>query len=128
VVITTPPYSNLTITALNYIEAALSANVAVVGVFFYQDGVLNASNKVSITSDEFQTVSRWQTLHQVHQLPLHLCNTAGEKRGLSDEGSDSESKIGNNTENNSDINSAFTVSGLGELVEITNQAQRVVQF
>jgi len=116
VVITTPPYSNLTITALNYIEAALNANVTIVGVFFYQDGVLNASNKVQIASDEFQTISRWHTLHQTHQLPLHLCNTAGEKRGLSDE------------ESYSDINSAFTVSGLGELVEITNQAQRVVQF
>ena len=117
VVITTPPYSNLTTTALNYIEAALHSGIELVGVFFYQDGVLNANSKVQIASDEFQAIKRWQTLHQQYNLPLHLCITAAEKRGMSDE-----------SDVNDLIHPAFTISGLGELVELSTRADRLVQF
>ena len=117
VVITTPPYSNLTITALSYIEAALHAKIELVGVFFYQDGVLNANSKVHIASDEFQTIKRWQDLHKNYQLPLHLCITAAEKRGMTED--DDTCHL---------IHPAFTVSGLGELVELSTTADRLVQF
>jgi len=116
VVVTTPPHSNLTVSALNYIEAALNVGVEVIGVFFYQDGVLNASNHVRIANDEFQATQQWQHLHSKYQLPLHLCITAAEKRGLTD---DSSTPL---------IIDAFTVSGLGELVELNSKADRVVQF
>ena len=116
VVITTPPYSNKTATALDYVETALKAGIELVGVFFYQDGVINADQNVAITSDEFQAINQWQKLHQEFALPLHLCNTAAEKRGLRDDISPSN------------INSIFTVSGLGELVELCHLADRVVQL
>jgi tRNA 2-thiouridine synthesizing protein D len=115
VIITTPPYSNLSATALDYIETALKSSVELVGVFFYQEGVLHANTNVQIASDEFQADSHWQRLHQKYKLPLHLCITAAEKRGISDE----------QTKN---INQIFTVSGLGELVELSTMADRMVQF
>lgn len=115
VVITTPPYNNLSITALDYIETALKSGVDLVGVFFYQDGVIHANQRAQIASDEFQCIKQWQSLHQTYQLSLHLCVTAAEKRGLSDE-----------KPNN--IDPIFTVSGLGELVELVNKADRLVQF
>ncbi len=34
VIVTTPPYSNLSVTALDYIETALKTGVEVIGVFF----------------------------------------------------------------------------------------------
>ena len=115
VVITTPPFSNLSVTALDYIETALKAEVELVGVFFYQDGVMHANTNVQIASDEFQVLSHWQRLHQGYKLPLHLCITAAEKRGISDEHAQN-------------IHSIFTVSGLGELVELSSMADRMVQF
>ena len=115
VVITTPPYSNLSVTALDYIETALKTDVKLVGVFFYQDGVMHANTNIQIASDEFQAISYWQRLHQTYQLPLHLCVTAAEKRGMSDE-------------HDSNIHPIFTVSGLGELVELSSKADRMVQF
>ena len=115
VVITTPPYSNLSVTALEYIESALNAGVELVGVFFYQDGVMHANTNIQIASDEFQAISHWQRLHQSYNLPLHLCITAAEKRGMSDE-------------HEKNIHSIFTVSGLGELVELSTAADRMVQF
>ncbi len=117
VVVTTPPYSHLTITAIDYIEAALKAGIDVIGVFFYQDGVMHANADVSIASDEFQAIKHWQQLQQEFQLPLHICVTAAEKRGIA---CDSLA--------NQKINQAFTVSGLGELVELTTKAARLVQF
>ena len=115
VVITTPPYSNLSITALDYIETALKSGVEFIGVFFYQDGALHANVNIQIESDEFQAISHWESLHQEYSLPLHLCITAAEKRGMSDEHVDN-------------IHPMFTVSGLGELVELSTTADRLVQF
>lgn len=118
-VVTTPPNSNLTTTAINLVRAALDSGVSVIGVFFYQDGVLNAAKYLSIPSDEFQTLAKWQQLNSEYNVPLYLCITAAEKRGLSDELNNHES---------SNIDAAFTVSGLGELVELTSKAERVVQL
>jgi tRNA 2-thiouridine synthesizing protein D len=115
VVVTTPPYSNLSVTALDYIETALKSGVELLGVFFYQDGVMHANLHTQIASDEFQCIDHWQTLRDTYELPLHLCITAAEKRGISDE-----------SPNN--IHPIFTVSGLGELVELTTKADRLVQF
>lgn len=115
VIITTPPYSNLSVTALNYVEAALQSGIDLIGVFFYQDGVLHANANIKIASDEFQAISHWQKLHQDYSLPLHLCITAAEKRGISDD-------------NDRDIHPIFTISGLGELVELSAIADRTVQF
>jgi len=115
VVITTPPYSNLSVTALDYIETALKAGIELVGVFFYQDGVMHANTNIEIASDEFQSIAHWQRLQQAYKLPLHLCITAAEKRGISDEHA-------------KNIHSIFTVSGLGELVELSSIADRLVQF
>jgi len=117
VVITTPPYSPLTTTAIAYVEAALAADISIVGVFFYQDGVMHANKDINIASDEYQAIAQWQRLHQTYQLPLHICITAAEKRGIACDSIDNEK-----------INGVFTVSGLGELVEITTKALRLVQF
>jgi len=117
VVITTPPYSPLTATAIAYVEAALVADISIVGVFFYQDGVMHANKDINIASDEYQAIAQWQRLHQTYQLPLHICITAAEKRGIACDSIDNEK-----------INEVFTVSGLGELVEITTKALRLVQF
>ncbi|WP_426370425.1 sulfurtransferase complex subunit TusD [Pseudocolwellia sp. HL-MZ7] len=124
VVITTPPSSYLTITAIDYINCAIDAGIDVVGVFFYQDGVLNASANISIPNDEYQTHKKWQTLNEKHAINLHVCITACEKRGLSDDlASEPNGQI-----SLSNISQYFTVSGLGELVELTARADKVVQF
>ncbi len=117
VVVTTPPYSHLTISALTYVEAALVAGINVIGVFFYQDGAMHANKDISIASDEYQAIEHWQRLNKEYQLPLHICITAAEKRGIACDSID-----------NDQVNEAFTVSGLGELVELTTKAARLVQF
>lgn len=118
-VITTPPNSNLTATAISMITTALALNISVVGVFFYQDGVLNGSQHLALPNDEYQAHQQWQQLHIDYNLPLHLCATAAEKRGLSDDINDNKA---------TNIHNAFTLSGLGELVELNVKADRLIQL
>jgi tRNA 2-thiouridine synthesizing protein D len=118
-VITTPPNSNLTTTAINMITAALESDIVVVGVFFYQSGVLNGSKHLAVSNDEYQAVKQWQKLYCEYNLSLHLCATAAEKHGLSDCINDSQA---------TNVHEAFTLSGLGELVELNVKADRLIQL
>ncbi|REL29590.1 sulfurtransferase complex subunit TusD [Thalassotalea euphylliae] len=115
-VVTTPPHQNNTATVIEFAESILTAGHQINGIFFYQDGVLNASTLTSIPNDEFQAPAAFVKLLNDHQVALHLCITAGEKRGLTDQ----DGVI--------NINPAFTVSGLGEMVELTSTADKVIQL
>jgi len=101
------------------VTAAFRMNINVVGVFFYQGGVLNGSQHLALPNDEYQSYKQWQQLHHDFNLPLHLCATAAEKHGLSDDFDEQKS---------SNINEAFTLSGLGELVELNVKADRLIQL
>ncbi|REL26982.1 sulfurtransferase complex subunit TusD [Thalassotalea euphylliae] len=115
-VVTTPPHQNNTATALEFAQATLAAGHTINGIFFYRDGVLNASKLTAMPSDELQAISAFVKLNEDHQVPLHLCITAGEKRGLTDD------------QQTMNIHSAFTVSGLGEMVELSTNADKVIQL
>lgn len=124
VIVSTQPIDSKTNTAIEFVTAAAQQdNIELLGVFFYQDGVLNASKTLSIPSDEFQAMNRWKALHQQYDVPLYLCITAAEKRGMTDELSGAHS-----ISDTSNINEIFTVAGLGELVELTTKADRLVQL
>ena len=128
VIVTTPPSSPLTATVIDYINQAVKCDVKVVGVFFYQDGVLNASKHLCIPNDEYQINNAWEQLNQQHHVELHVCISACEKRGLSDEITVCNSDTLKDIFSDSNISEYFTVSGLGELVELTAKSDRVVQF
>lgn len=117
VIITSPPHSPLTVTAISYVESALKAGIKVIGVFFYQGGALHANSNISIASDEYQAIKHWQRLEHHYTLPLHICVTAAEKHGIVCD-----------TVGEEKLNESFTVSGLGELVDLTTKASRLVQF
>lgn len=117
IVVTSSPLSNLTNSAQDIVEAIAMSEHEVKGVFFYQQGVLNASNQIVIPADETQTIKRWQQLKANYNIPLHLCSTAAEKHGLIND--DEETAL---------IDNAFTLSGLGELVVLTEQSDKVIQL
>jgi tRNA 2-thiouridine synthesizing protein D len=121
-VVTTPPHSHLTASAINVALACINNGITLLGVFFYQDGVLNSAKHLSIPADEYQSLAKWQALNSEYNVPLYICISAAEKRGLSDEATNNEDDIASN------IDRHFTVSGLGELVELTSNADRVLQL
>ena len=116
--ITSSPLSNLTATSIALVkQLMMNENIKLLGAFFYQDGVLNASASLSIPADEYQSVKQWQAIYRDYGLPLHLCITAAEKRGLSDE-----------WRNMSNVLPEFTVSGLGEFVSLYKAADQLIQL
>lgn len=118
-VVTTSVIDNKTNTALAFAKELVQQGHSINGIFFYQDGVLNANKYVQAPSDEINLLTAWVDFNKQTSTPLHLCITAGERRGLTD----------NEDEGfNHNIHPAFTISGLGELVVLTSTADKVVQL
>lgn len=113
--VTTAPYEATTYTAFDYAETALNLGYTIVGIFFYQSGSLNAFTAITTPSDELNMTARWQSLATKHNTGLHLCITAGEKRGI-------------DPDNSSSVAEHFILSGLGEMVSLANDADTLVQF
>lgn len=95
-----------------FCRAALSKGHDIARVFFYGDGVGNASRFVAPPQDERHTVQRWSQLAGEHALDLVVCVAAGLRRGLCEQ----------------NLAPGFRISGLGQLVEASIAADRVLVF
>lgn len=108
-----PAWSHQSVlTACQFANTAIRRGNKVKAVFLYQGAVLNASDSLEISSDELNGQQHLIELHETHGVPLMLCVTAAEKRGLS------ESQIAN----------GFKIAGLAELAELSTETDKVVQF
>ncbi len=118
------PYSSqASYTAYQFAVAALSQGHNLHRVFFYQDGVHNATSLATPPQDEFNLQQAWQHLAKDHNLDLVVCIAAALRRGLLDEG---EAKRYEKSSHN--IAQAFTISGLGQLVEAAVISDRLISF
>lgn len=106
-----------------FAKAALAKGHEVFRVFFYHDGVNNASRLTVPPADDRHIVNRWSALGQEHNLDLVVCIAAAQRRGLLD---DNEAK--RQGKDASNIAPAFRISGLGQLVEAGIQCDRLVTF
>ena len=98
--------------AYSFCSAALAQGHAIVRVFFYGAGVLNASLWARPPQDETHLVQRWSQLAQQFNVDLVVCVAAAQRRGLQPE----------------HIAPGFRISGLGQLVDASIAADRVVVF
>ncbi len=92
-------------------------------VFFYHDGIYHAFKYATPPDDELQFTALWSGLAKRHQLDLVVCISAAQRRGLlhSDEAK-RQGKL------NGDLAEGFRISGLGQLVEATLEADRFIVF
>ncbi|MCX7149506.1 MAG: sulfurtransferase complex subunit TusD [Rhodocyclales bacterium] len=81
-------------------------------VFFYNDGVNNASSLTEPPLDDRNIVNRWSKLAADHKVDLVVCVAAALRRGIRDE----------------NLAAGFRISGLGQLVEAGIEADRLVTF
>lgn len=108
--------------ALLFARALLAEGHSLDSVFFYREGVYNANQLTAPASDEADLVRAWQALHQQHSVGLYICVAAALRRGVADaEHVDVQEHPGN-------LQSGFTLTGLGALAEAALTADRVVQF
>lgn len=110
-------------TAYNFAVAALATGHEVYRVFFYHDGVNNATRLTTPPQDDRNVVNRWSELAAKHNLDLVVCVAAAQRRGIAD--ADEAKRNGKNADN---IAPGFRISGLGQLIEGGIQSDRLVVF
>jgi len=99
-------------TAYQFAKAAIEKGHEIHRVFFYHDGVNNASKLTEPPQDDRNIVARWSKLAEEHGVDLVVCVAAALRRGIVDE----------------NLATGFRISGLGQLVESGIQADRLVTF
>lgn len=97
--------------AYNFIQAALARGHEIRGIFFYHDGVNNATKFMDPPRDDRHIGKRWVELGQ-KGIDIVVCVAAGKRRGLT----------------NDVLLPKTRISGLGQLAEIANESDRLVTF
>lgn len=110
-------------TAYQFVKAALAKGHEIYRVFFYHDGVNNATRLTVPPQDERNIVKRWTELAMQHKLELVVCIAAAQRRGVMNA---AEAK--RNGKDADNIAPGFHISGLGQLIEAGIQADRLVVF
>lgn len=109
--------------ALQFCRAVLLGGHGVHRLFFYQDGVHNASALIVPPQDELHLPQAWQALVAAHGLDAVVCVASALKRGILDEG-----EAGRYGKTACNLLPGFSIGGLGQLVEATLASDRVVNF
>ncbi len=109
--------------AYQFVKAALARGHEIFRVFFYHDGVNNATRLTVPPQDDRNFVKRWSELAAAHQLDLVVCIAAAQRRGLMD-----ASEARRNGKDADNIAPGFRISGLGQLIETGIHADRLVVF
>lgn len=109
--------------AYQFTKAALEKGHEIFRVFFYHDGVNNATCLGVPPQDDRNVTDRWSKLAKEHNLDLVVCVAAALRRGILDA---NEAK--RNGKDASNLADGFRISGLGQLIEAGIQADRTVVF
>ena len=110
-------------TAFQFTKAALEKGHEIFRVFFYHDGVNNATRLTTPPQDDRNVVNRWSELAAKHNIDLVVCVAAAQRRGIAD--ADEAKRNGKDANN---IAPGFRISGLGQLIEGGIQSDRLVVF
>ena len=109
--------------AYHFAKAITESEHSVYRVFFYGDGTYTA-NALSIAPQDQECITQlWAALGTQHNIDLCVCVSSASRRGII--GLD-EAKRHNKL--SASIHPAFTIGGLGQLVDATSHSERVVSF
>ncbi|MBU0903095.1 MAG: sulfurtransferase complex subunit TusD [Gammaproteobacteria bacterium] len=109
--------------ALRFAQAALAGGHEIVRLFFYQDGVHSASSSVVSAQDEVDWSREWREFVQTQQLDAVVCIAAALRRGVLNV---DEAQRYSRTA--ATLDAPWELSGLGQLHEATQLADRLVCF
>lgn len=116
-----PEQTNAHFNAIAFCKAALGQGHAIEQIFFFQDAVRIADERLDLPADEWDPQVQWQQLAREHALPLQICSAASQRRGLGGAESLEEAEA-------LQLAPGFKIGGLGVLVKASLASDRVVQF
>ncbi|OOF81211.1 sulfurtransferase complex subunit TusD [Rodentibacter caecimuris] len=105
--------------AYQFAEALIEKGHSIKQIFFFQDGVSNGNRFVYPAVDEVNLQRYWQVFSTKYSVPLYLCVAASQRRGVVNEMT-AENK------NNHNLAEGFVITGLGEFMAATLNADRVI--
>lgn len=118
------PYTHeASVTAINFVKAAVAKGHEVFRVFFYHDGVNNGTRYATPPQDDINIQKTWSDLAKEHNIDLVICVAAAQRRGLADDGEQERNGLDGNN-----IMDGFRISGLGQLIEAGIECDRLVVF
>ncbi|HEY7885437.1 MAG TPA: sulfurtransferase complex subunit TusD [Cellvibrionaceae bacterium] len=123
VILAAPYHSQGSLTALNFCQAALSAGHRIHRLFFYAEGVHNATVLSAPPQDETDLYLQWQNLIDTHAIDAVVCIAAALRRGLVDAGE--AARYHKKADN---LAAGFELGGLGLLIEAAVESDRVITF
>ncbi len=118
-----PPHAPSSRRALRFAQAVLAGGHEIVRLFFYQDGVHSASSNVVSPQDELDLTGEWRDFVRTEQLDGVVCIAAALRRGVLDAQEAQRYVVGS-----ANLQAPWELSGLGQLHEATQLADRLVCF
>jgi len=109
--------------ALLFAQAALAGGHEIVRLFFYQDGVHNASSSVVTPQDELDLPRQWRTFVTEHRLDGVVCIAAALRRGVLN-----AEEAGRYQREAVAVAAPWELSGLGQLHDAVQDADRLICF
>ncbi len=122
VVMGTPLGDESSARAAAFAHAVLDAGHSLERVFFYDEGVYNGLAGIVAPQDERDPLAGWLAL-AAQEVELVLCIGSAVRRGALD-----SNEAQRYEKTGATIHPAFTVGGLGLLVEASAQADRLLTF
>jgi len=118
-----PPNTPAARRALRFAQAVLTGGHEIERLFLYQDGVHNASNNIVMAQDELDIAEQWRQFIEQQQLDAVVCIASALRRGLLN--GEEANRYGKTASN---LGEPWLLSGLGQLHEAIQQADRLVCF
>ncbi|KIQ00738.1 MULTISPECIES: sulfurtransferase complex subunit TusD [Pseudomonas] len=118
-----PPTAPSSRRALRFAEAALQGGHEIVRLFFYAEGVHSASGNVVSPQDEIDVARQWRAFIAERQLDGVVCIAAALRRGVLD-----EQEARRYERQAANLPAPWVLSGLGQLHEAAQQADRLICF
>lgn len=118
-----PPHAPASRRALRFAEAAIAGGHEIVRLFFYQDGVHSATSNVVAPQDELDLTREWREFVTRNDLDAVVCIAAALRRGVLD-----SAEAQRYARPAANLHAPWELSGLGQLHEATQQADRLICF
>ena len=124
IVIFAAPYSTESAaTALRFAESLIQQGHELYRLFFFGDGVHNASKLTVVAQDEINLQLQWSKLIEEHDIDSVICVSSALRRGVLDQAEAERHELGT-----ASAYEGSQVAGLGQLIDAALHSDRVVNF
>lgn len=110
-------------TAARFAKSVVARGHSIARVFFLDAGTSNGAIASVLPQDEEDPLLPWVELAEQHDVELILCIASALRYGMLD-----DSEASRHEKHAATIHPAFTVSGLGQLVDASASADRMITF